>query len=38
MIRACFTPEIDMKATKMAFVAFASGGIFSQVVFKLLKR
>ena len=38
LICACFNPEIDMKATKMAFVVFASGGIFSKVVFMLVPK
>ena len=36
MIRACFNPEIDLKATKMAFMANSPGGIFSKVVFMLV--
>ena len=30
-----FNSEIQMKATKMAFLAFNSGGFFSKVVFML---
>ena len=36
MIWACFNPEIDLKATKMAFTANSPGGIFSKVVFMLV--
>ena len=36
MIRACFNPEIDLKATKMAFMANSPCGIFSKVVFMLV--
>ena len=36
MIWACFNPEIDLKATKMAFMANSPGGIFSKVVFMLV--
>ena len=32
-IWACFHPEMDLKATKMAFMANSSGKIFSNVVF-----
>ena len=36
LIWACFNPEIDLKATKMAFMANSPGGIFSKVVFMLV--
>ena len=33
LIWACFHPEMDLKATKMAFVANSSGKFFSNMVF-----
>ena len=38
MIWACFHPEMDLKATKMAFMANHPSRFFSKVVFMLVLR